>query len=85
MLFFCYPVAIFTFQKVLSRPEWQNVLTQEDKRALNVLFHSHINPYGLFPLDLSKRLGIVTDIIDQMQDKMVSIDTTDNQEEEEVA
>jgi TnpA family transposase len=47
------------FQNVLSRPEWQNVLTLEDKRALNVLFHSHINPYGLFPLDLSTRLGIV--------------------------
>src|SRR3990167_8074348 len=52
------------FQKVLSRPEWQNILTPEDKRALNVLFHSHINPYGLFPLDLSKRLGIVTEILD---------------------
>lgn len=49
------------FQKVLSRPEWQNVLTPEDKRALNVLFHSHINPYGLFPLDLSKRLGITAE------------------------
>jgi len=47
------------FQNVLSRPEWQNVLTSEDKRALNVLFHSHINPYGLFPLDLEKRLGIM--------------------------
>ena len=31
------------FQKVLSRPEWRDVLTPEDKRALNVLFHSHIN------------------------------------------
>ena len=47
------------FQIVLSRPEWQNKLTQEDKRALNVLFHSHINPYGLFPLDLDIRLGII--------------------------
>ena len=46
------------FQNILSRPEWQNVLTPEDKRALNVLFHSHLNPYGLFPLDLSTRLGI---------------------------
>ena len=46
------------FQNVLSRPEWQNVLTPEDKRALNVLFHSHLNPYGLFPLDLNTRLGI---------------------------
>lgn len=47
------------FQNILSRPEWQDKLTQEDKRALNVLFHSHINPYGLFPLDLEIRLGII--------------------------
>lgn len=46
------------FQEVLSRPEWQNVLTPEDYRALNLLFHSYINPYGLFPLNLHKRLGI---------------------------
>jgi hypothetical protein len=52
------------FQKVLSTPEWQDVLTLEDKRALNVLFHSHINPYGLFPLDLSKRLGIMADVFE---------------------
>ena len=36
------------FQNVLSRPEWENALIQEDKRALNVLFHSHINPYLTF-------------------------------------
>jgi TnpA family transposase len=52
------------FQKVLSKPEWQNVLAPEDKRALNVLFHSHINPYGLFPLDLTKRLGITADVLE---------------------
>jgi TnpA family transposase len=52
------------FQKVLSKPEWQNVLIPEDKRALNVLFHSHINPYGLFPLDLTKRLGITADVLE---------------------
>lgn len=46
------------FQSILSRPEWDNVLTAEDNRALNVLFHSHLNPYGLFPLDLKKRLAI---------------------------
>ena len=49
------------FQNVLSRPEWKNVLTPEDDRALNLLFHSHINPYGLFPLDLLKSLGITQD------------------------
>jgi len=52
------------FQKVLSKPEWQNVSVQEDKRALNVLFHSHINPYGLFLLDLTKRLGITADVLE---------------------
>lgn len=49
------------FQNVLSRPEWKNVLTPEDDRALNLLFHSHINPYGLFPLDLLESLGITQD------------------------
>ncbi len=49
------------FQNVLSSPEWKNVLTPEDDRALNLLFHSHINPYGLFPLDLLKSLGITQD------------------------
>jgi len=48
-------------QNELSKPEWQNQLTLEDKRALNVLMHSYINPYGLFPLDLSERLGITSD------------------------
>ncbi len=50
-------------QQVLSRPEWENKLQREDKRALNLLFHSHINPYGLFPLDFEKRLGITVDSI----------------------
>ena len=65
------------FQNVLSRPEWKNVLTPEDNRALNVLFHSHINPYGLFPLDLNKRLGITTD------DNQVFGDIEEKEEEEE--
>ena len=45
-------------QEVLSEPLWQNKLTKEDKRALTPLIHSHINPYGLFPLDLEKRIII---------------------------
>jgi TnpA family transposase len=76
------------FQKVLSRSEWQDLLTPEDKRALNVLFHSHINPYGLFPLDLSKRLGFMSGISEadnMMQDKQMPIDVINSQNEEEVA
>lgn len=73
------------FQKVLSRPEWQNLLTPEDKRALNVLFHSHINPYGLFPLDLSKRLGIAAEILEHIQDKVMPMDVMNSQDEEKLA
>lgn len=76
------------FQKVLSRPEWQNLLTSEDKRALNVLFHSHINPYGLFPLDLSKRLGIMADTLeagDQIKIETVRVDSIVSQNKEEAA
>jgi TnpA family transposase len=67
------------FQNVLSRPEWKGVLTPEDDRALNLLFHSHINPYGLFPLDLLKSLGITQDfpINDGGQ-----IETAEEQEED---
>jgi len=69
------------FQNILSRPEWLNVLTPEDNRALNVLFHSHLNPYGLFPLDLSTRLGITIDdsnVLDEGQ----TIEGVDEKEEE---
>ena len=45
-------------QGILAQPSWRDVLTPEDKRALNLLFHSHVNPYGLFPLDMRKRLDI---------------------------
>lgn len=45
-------------QELLSDPAWANKLTPEDKRALTPLIHAHINPYGLFPLDLDKRLII---------------------------
>ena len=45
-------------QQILSQPHWRNRLTLEDYRALTPLFSGHINPYGLFPLDFSKRLAI---------------------------
>ena len=61
------------FQNILLRPEWKNVLTPEDKRALNILFHSHFNPYGLFPLDLSTRLGITLDSDDQEEEEEIEV------------
>lgn len=45
-------------QEALSEPEWEGILTVEDKRGLSPLIHAHINPYGLFPLDLDQRLEI---------------------------
>ena len=45
-------------QEILSDPAWENKLTPEDRRALTPLIHAHINPYGLFPLDLEQRLII---------------------------
>ena len=53
------------FQTALSRPEWKDKLTPKDKRALSLLFHSHINPYGLFPLDLQKRMNFSLSNSDQ--------------------
>jgi TnpA family transposase len=43
-------------QQVLSGPYWKNKLTSEDYRALTPLFAGHINPYGLFPVDLTQRI-----------------------------
>ena len=45
-------------QDILSDKIWFNKLTLEDKRAITPLIHAHINPYGLFPLDLYQRLNI---------------------------
>jgi TnpA family transposase len=47
-------------QQVLAEEFWKNRLTSQDKRALTPLLHAHINPYGLFPLDLDQRLIILT-------------------------
>lgn len=46
-------------QEVLSDQVWKNtLLTTEGRKVLTPLIHAHINPYGLFPLDLSKRVAI---------------------------
>lgn len=45
-------------QNVLSQSHWQNSLTAEDYRALCPLFYSHVNPYGMFELDMESRIPI---------------------------
>jgi len=43
-------------QQIIEEHGLNNKLTKEDKRALTPLIYEHVNPYGLFPLDLSTRL-----------------------------
>jgi TnpA family transposase len=45
-------------QKVLDDPAWAKRLTPEDRRGLNALFWSHVNPYGRFRLDMDTRLDL---------------------------
>ncbi len=45
-------------QQVLSDPQWFERMTVEDFRALTPLIYHHVNPYGIFELDMAKRLSI---------------------------
>lgn len=45
-------------QQVIQENKGLTWMTQEDKRAITPLLHEHINPYGLFILNLNQRLAI---------------------------
>jgi TnpA family transposase len=45
-------------QEVLADPNRRWQLNAEDNRALLPLIHSHLNPYGLFILNMSHRIAI---------------------------
>ncbi len=45
-------------QHVLSDPQQMQRLKQEDLRALTPLIYSHVNPYGMFRLNMSERMHI---------------------------
>ena len=45
-------------QQVLTDPQWLDKMTAEDYRALSPLLHQHVTPYGLFALDMSKRIPL---------------------------
>jgi TnpA family transposase len=45
-------------QQVLTEPAWSARMTSEDYRALTPLIYHHVNPYGLFELDMAKRLPL---------------------------
>lgn len=45
-------------QEMLSTSKWSERLTEEDCRGLTPLLYGHVNPYGRFELDMSKRLSL---------------------------
>lgn len=45
-------------QQVLAEPQWQKRMNGVDLRALSPLIYAHVNPYGLFELDMNTRLLI---------------------------
>jgi TnpA family transposase len=45
-------------QEVLADPQWRERMTEADWRGLTPLFYLHINPYGQFELDMSRRLQL---------------------------
>ncbi len=49
-------------QQVLDKPALLKTLEPEDYRALTPLFFNHINPYGVFNLDMDTRIPIESDI-----------------------
>ncbi|MFE5521411.1 Tn3 family transposase [Streptomyces virginiae] len=53
-------VKTLLLRQVLAEPKWVNKLSVEDRRVLNALFWSNINPCGTFRLDMDKRLDLVS-------------------------
>ncbi|ARE42288.1 Mobile element protein (plasmid) [Rhodovulum sp. P5] len=45
-------------QDILADQAWRQKMTDRDMAALNPLPHSHINPYGVFDLDMNSRLPL---------------------------
>ena len=45
-------------QEVLKEDTWMKRLTKEDYRGLTPLFYSHVEPYGMVHLDMTKRLAL---------------------------
>lgn len=45
-------------QNMLATPGWQGRLTEADQRALSPLVWTHVNPYGVFRLDMDSHLNL---------------------------
>jgi TnpA family transposase len=49
-------------QSVLAQKHWEKKLTATDLRAITPLIFSHVNPYGLFKLDMTERIARLTQL-----------------------
>jgi TnpA family transposase len=47
-------------QSVVAQKHWEKKLTATDLRVITPLIFSHVNPYGLFKLDLNERISRLT-------------------------
>lgn len=45
-------------QQVLSDPQWMQQMGPNELRALSPLIYAHVNPYGIFRLNMAERLQI---------------------------
>ena len=55
-------------QRVLSENQWLEMMQPDDFRALTPLIWNHVNPYGLFQLDMNERL-----MIEKSSEKLVGV------------
>jgi TnpA family transposase len=46
-------------QHVLIEKRWLEQMTADDLRALTPLIYNHVNPYGIFRLDMEQRLALI--------------------------
>ncbi|HAU0368096.1 TPA: Tn3 family transposase [Legionella pneumophila] len=52
-------------QQVIKESNWLDKMALEDKRAITPLLHEHLNPYGVFLLNLETRLAVHHPIINE--------------------
>jgi hypothetical protein len=48
-------------QQVMVEPAWMASMTTDDLRGLTPLIYTHVNPYGMFSLNLAERLELDPD------------------------
>ena len=45
-------------QQILAEPQWMQRMGTDELRALTPLIYAHVNPYGVFRLNMTERLPI---------------------------